>query len=184
MAAARERRDYSLWRGCLVLATNCTRFRGETGARYRRRLLDRGRLQGRRWRGLLVLHGSAHLARCGLCAAPAAAWRAAERGVHAEPLCRVPCRLSAGLAAELVIALASKDVHTRDAAAGVVGGLEAFDAWQRGCHHCGRLEPAGAQGPERLRLCAACHSRAFCGMDCQKASWPTHKIECKQLAAL
>lgn len=42
MAAARRQRDYSLWRATMLLATNCTRFSGEQGDGYRRRLMAQG----------------------------------------------------------------------------------------------------------------------------------------------
>lgn len=89
-----------------------------------------------------------------------------------------------GLGPELLIAAASRDVHTRDAAGAAIEGLKSWDAWERRCHACGRGEPAGAEGAARLLLCAGCKSRPFCGRDCQAASWKEHKKECKDLAAL
>lgn len=90
----------------------------------------------------------------------------------------------AGLVEELLVAQGSKDVHTRDAARQAAAGLEALGAWQRQCFHCRRAEPAGAEGPGHLLVCAGCKSRVFCGKECQQAAWPAHKRECKQLAAL
>ncbi|KAL4422350.1 hypothetical protein ABPG75_008547 [Micractinium tetrahymenae] len=130
MAAARQRREYSLWRATMLLAANCTRFSGQAGDGYRRRLLEQG------------------------------------------------------LGPELLIAAASKDAHTRDAAGAAIDGLKSWEAWERRCHGCGRREPAEAEGPERLALCAGCRSRAFCGRDCQLACWKEHKRECRELAAL
>lgn len=30
-------------------------------------------------------------------------------------------------------------------------------------------------------LCAACKGVRYCGIDCQKADWPSHKAACKEL---
>ncbi|PSC71676.1 zinc mynd-type domain containing [Micractinium conductrix] len=99
-----------------------------------------------------------------------------------------------GLAEELVIAAASKDVSVRDTAAMAIDGLRSFGCWQKRCRHCGRLEPPEPEEEEgegeaaqqaaggRHKLCKGC--RPYCGRDCQVAAWPAHKQECKQLAAL
>ena len=226
-----------MWRGTVLLASNASRFKGEAGDRYRRRLLE----QGASVPGLAGVPavcgctsgGDAMLQRrCGaqpVSIRPAVAssdtlvasvWIDSTPIVHAllDPLllfdahCRrpfsstagcvthvytggtiLPCPpLSAhachphiaGLAEELIIAHGSKDVHTRDAARSAAAGLEAHGAWQRRCFHCRQPEPAGAEGPGHLRVCAGCKSRLFCGKGCLNAAWPSHKRECKQLAAL
>lgn len=102
-----------------------------------------------------------------------------------QPLCCCPLPpWLPGLGPELLIAAASKDVHTRDAAGAAIDGLKSWNSWARRCQGCGRGELAGAEGAARLSLSAGCRSRAFCGRDCQAACWGEHKKECKELAAL
>lgn len=43
------------------------------------------------------------------------------------------------------------------------------------CAHCGKT------GVENLKRCAGCRSVLYCGRDCQKSAWTSHKIECKQI---
>ena len=33
------------------------------------------------------------------------------------------------------------------------------------------------------QLCNGCHSASFCGVPCQRAAWPSHKIDCKHLSS-
>lgn len=53
LAAARQQRNYVLWRGAALLASNCCRFDGEQGERYRASLLEQGGCccagRGRAW---------------------------------------------------------------------------------------------------------------------------------------
>ncbi|TFK87936.1 hypothetical protein K466DRAFT_490001 [Polyporus arcularius HHB13444] len=39
------------------------------------------------------------------------------------------------------------------------------------CHHCGRLPTEDV----RLKRCVRCSVTLYCGRECQKADWPTHK---------
>ncbi|XP_055329667.1 uncharacterized protein LOC129582226 [Paramacrobiotus metropolitanus] len=46
------------------------------------------------------------------------------------------------------------------------------------CHHCWRREnDAGL-----LKRCTRCHFARYCGEQCAKAAWKTHKLECGRLA--
>ncbi|KAJ1467183.1 hypothetical protein T484DRAFT_1646020, partial [Baffinella frigidus] len=40
------------------------------------------------------------------------------------------------------------------------------------CSHCGK------QGGAALRRCARCKQASYCGADCQKEAWKTHKGAC------
>jgi hypothetical protein len=43
----------------------------------------------------------------------------------------------------------------------------------KGCHEC------GVTGDEKeLLMCARCHQAQYCGPECQKAAWKTHKPDC------
>lgn len=42
LAAARQQRDYTIWRSALLVASNCCRFNGDQGEVYRQSLLDQG----------------------------------------------------------------------------------------------------------------------------------------------
>eukprot|EP01065_Artemidia_motanka_P049691 TRINITY_DN830_c0_g1_i11.p1 TRINITY_DN830_c0_g1~~TRINITY_DN830_c0_g1_i11.p1 ORF type:complete len:380 (+),score=87.10 TRINITY_DN830_c0_g1_i11:80-1219(+) len=47
---------------------------------------------------------------------------------------------------------------------------------KRSCHHCGKSGPG-------LQLCSGCRRAAFCGVECQKASWESHRQECMRVDA-
>jgi len=49
-----------------------------------------------------------------------------------------------------------------------------------GCDHCG-----ATSGPDgrSVKICNGCHSARFCGDACLDAAWPTHKVECRRMAA-
>ena len=53
------------------------------------------------------------------------------------------------------------------------------------CAQCGKTESAPlAQGNTiQLKLCSGCKSIFFCGANCQKLGWPTHKKKCKDIQA-
>ncbi len=42
---------------------------------------------------------------------------------------------------------------------------------------CGKPEAAGAA----LMKCSRCHSAVYCSVDCQRADWKAHKLDCKRL---
>jgi hypothetical protein len=44
---------------------------------------------------------------------------------------------------------------------------------------CGAVESC----PKAFKTCARCHSVVYCSRDCQLAAWPSHKRDCKRLAA-
>lgn len=44
---------------------------------------------------------------------------------------------------------------------------------------CGAVESC----PKTFKTCARCHSVVYCGRECQLAAWPSHKHDCKRLAA-
>ena len=45
------------------------------------------------------------------------------------------------------------------------------------CEHCGVTK---GEGPCKLRKCKGCLLTWFCGANCQKLAWPSHKAWCKQ----
>ncbi|KAI0717130.1 hypothetical protein C8Q76DRAFT_425260 [Earliella scabrosa] len=48
------------------------------------------------------------------------------------------------------------------------------------CHACGTM-PVG--GPKQLRKCAGCSIALYCGKECQKNAWPSHKLICRQTSS-
>lgn len=49
---------------------------------------------------------------------------------------------------------------------------------RRACAACGGRPP----GPDtKLQACSRCRAVVYCGVGCQKAHWPVHKGQCKQL---
>ena len=47
------------------------------------------------------------------------------------------------------------------------------------CDHCRR--GGGENAPS---FCGRCRSRVYCSVECQRANWPSHKAQCRDLAAL
>ena len=51
------------------------------------------------------------------------------------------------------------------------------------CEQCGKREDPGkileASGRWKLLKCGKCKTAMYCGRDCQKAAWKTHKLRCK-----
>jgi len=45
------------------------------------------------------------------------------------------------------------------------------------CDECGRT---AAAVNTKLMVCSRCHSAIYCSMECQKAAWPGHKVDCKR----
>lgn len=45
----------------------------------------------------------------------------------------------------------------------------------RTCTNCDKPE---SELPNTLKVCAKCHTQAYCSRDCQKAHWKIHKREC------
>lgn len=44
----------------------------------------------------------------------------------------------------------------------------------RACALCGKSKSDGL----KLQACAACKAVCYCGRDCQRSHWPTHKAAC------
>ncbi|WIA32880.1 hypothetical protein OEZ86_006054 [Tetradesmus obliquus] len=57
--------------------------------------------------------------------------------------------------------------------AGVAGGAALC---KDACDHCG-VVPEG----RKVQKCSRCSLRAYCGRECQRADWPTHKFPCGQV---
>ncbi|KAI1080003.1 hypothetical protein F5B20DRAFT_147853 [Whalleya microplaca] len=47
------------------------------------------------------------------------------------------------------------------------------------CDVCGKGKADGVD----VQCCGRCKSRVFCGVDCQRADWPSHKAACKAKVA-
>ncbi|KIJ60149.1 hypothetical protein HYDPIDRAFT_161442 [Hydnomerulius pinastri MD-312] len=67
----------------------------------------------------------------------------------------------------------------------VMGGKETrpdvSSAWrQRNPRQCAYCE---ALGEKNLRVCGRCKLVQYCGAECQKAAWPSHKVICKKADA-
>jgi tetratricopeptide (TPR) repeat protein len=45
------------------------------------------------------------------------------------------------------------------------------------CTHCGKT--TAATGGEKPKSCGKCRDVTYCGVECQKADWDTHKTSCK-----
>jgi len=52
------------------------------------------------------------------------------------------------------------------------------DEDQDRCDHCGKMQSLLGQ---KLKKCAICQVTFYCGRECQKAAWKTHKKVCKSL---
>jgi len=60
----------------------------------------------------------------------------------------------------------------------------AADVARLGLAKCARADCGAVEScPKAFKTCARCHSVVYCGRDCQLAAWPSHKRECKRLAA-
>ncbi|KAK2055947.1 hypothetical protein LY76DRAFT_519366 [Colletotrichum caudatum] len=61
------------------------------------------------------------------------------------------------------------------------GGEDGGKGFQGRCAGCGREEAADG-GP--LKSCTACGVARYCGKECQKEDWKTHKGDCKVLKGM
>jgi hypothetical protein len=60
----------------------------------------------------------------------------------------------------------------------------AADVARLGLAKCARADCGAVEScPKAFKTCARCHSVVYCGRDCQLVAWPSHKRECKRLAA-
>lgn len=55
-----------------------------------------------------------------------------------------------------------------------------IDNYVRACQKCGKEE--SKDGPELMR-CARCRNAMYCGVECQKADWKSHKGYCSKVAS-
>ncbi|KAG1652527.1 hypothetical protein FOA52_009226 [Chlamydomonas sp. UWO 241] len=56
---------------------------------------------------------------------------------------------------------------------------QVWQVWQgidRPCYSCHKT--AQEAGVPKLRLCGRCGIARYCGAECQKAHWKTHKVVC------
>ncbi|XP_004615468.1 putative protein MSS51 homolog, mitochondrial [Sorex araneus] len=51
----------------------------------------------------------------------------------------------------------------------------------RFCAHC-RVLPSGLSGAKTLRRCTRCRNVYYCGPECQRSDWPTHRRVCQELS--
>ena len=89
------------------------------------------------------------------------ATRAAQAGVGAA--------LSAALAQNLP---PHPDADARARAAALAAAVARVPA-PRACDGCGTTDAS------KLKLCCRCLAARFCGDECQRATWPVHKLVCK-----
>ena len=97
--------------------------------------------------------------------------------------------LSAGAPADIIDLLVAAgarrptDEHLAKAsflrAVGFDGVDDSTRAAHAACDACARLPSVGQP---TFKVCARCKSRRYCGVACQRAHWPTHKKECKNIA--
>lgn len=48
---------------------------------------------------------------------------------------------------------------------------------------CTRCHTPPSEG-SKLHVCAGCQTAAYCGVECQRAHWPSHKLDCKALGKM
>eukprot|EP00884_Botryococcus_braunii_P004394 jgi/Botrbrau1/13956/Bobra.250_1s0010.1 len=85
-----------------------------------------------------------------------------------------PGRNRASRACEGANPLAGRDAPRRDA------GQKARRQRGLACAQCGKA----SGGDVKLMDCAGCRSVQYCGRDCQKSHWPSHKAACKAKQAV
>ncbi|PNW79834.1 hypothetical protein CHLRE_08g368550v5 [Chlamydomonas reinhardtii] len=92
---------------------------------------------------------------------------------------------SGGAAGSSAMTAAAASAMRGGGSATGAGGAAAFAAAtaapaaeKRACAVCSAEQQADGKS---LMLCAACKGVRYCGIDCQKADWPSHKAACKEL---
>ena len=100
---------------------------------------------------------------CAHCAAPSPPSQCG--GCHHVAYCGVPCQRAAW-PAHKPLCKALKAVQT---------GMR-----ERHCSACAVALTAAQIG---LQQCTACSWASYCGVACQRAHWPTHKVVCKAVGA-
>ena len=96
---------------------------------------------------------------CAHCAAPSPPSQCG--GCHAVTYCGVPCQRAAWPAHKPLC---------RALQAALTGALET---------HCSGCAVALTKEQMGLQQCTACSWASYCGVACQRAHWPTHKVVCK-----